>query len=158
MGLGATAGPIYLNLCGFLCLLCACVLVWDPSVLFHPSKSRSSSVERNAIYIFYYPLSLSHLSPSFPLSLALSDLIFQLFSSLIPPVLALLSFPISLSYTRLFVLVSFLSVPSFPSFLTPSVSPDFFLFSPFFSAPVSHDLIWPPLFLHFAYNSNLHSF
>lgn len=89
VGLGVTESPTYLHPCDFfVCLVC--VLVWDPSVLFQPSKSDRSSAKRNAIYIFHYPLPLSHLTPSFPLSLpSLSDLIFQLFSSLIPPVLAL---------------------------------------------------------------------
>lgn len=113
-GLGVTEQSLHLYRCAF-CALVSCVLVRDPSVLFQQSKSHRSSVERNAIYIFHYPPSAFHLSPSFLLSL--SDLISQLLSSLIPPVLALL------------VLVSFLSIPPFSL-----LSLSFFLFIHFFLA------------------------
>lgn len=111
--------------CGFFCVRLVCVLVWDPSVLFQPSKSHRSSVERNAIYIFYYPLSFSPLSYIPIVSHPLSDLIFQLFSSLTPPILALFSSPISLS--------SFVSFPSIPFFssLPHPVHFSIFLFSQF---------------------------
>lgn len=59
-------------------------------MLFQPNKSDRSSAEQNTIYIFHYPLPVSHLTPSFPLALpSRSDLIFQLLSLLSPPVLVL---------------------------------------------------------------------
>lgn len=81
-------------------------------MLFQPSKSHRSSAERNAIYIFHYLPSPSHLSPSFLLSL--SDLISRLLSSLTPPALALLVLSIS------------------PFFSPPLLSLSFFLLIHFF--------------------------
>lgn len=47
----------------YTCSSClSCVSARDASVMFQPSKSHRSSAERNAIYIFHYPL--SHLSHS----------------------------------------------------------------------------------------------
>lgn len=128
MGLGVTAGPIYLYLCVFMCLCPMCITLRPICVVSAEQISQVIGEVECYLYLSLSSLSFSPLSFIPIVSRPLSDLIFQLFSSLIPPVLAS---PISLSNTRPVVPVSFPSIPSFLSSLSLSISPYFFLLCPF---------------------------
>ncbi len=159
MGLGVTEEPIYLYLCGGVCVrhVCvrACVYYSSLRPICVVSAEQISQVISEAecyLYLSLSSLSFSPLSYIPIVSHPLSDLIFQLFSSLIPPVLAPSSFPISLSSLNL---SAFRQSLSFPSFLTPSISRYFSLFLKSIFASVSHTLKIASTLLDSAYTSSV---
>lgn len=164
MGLGVTEEPIYLYLCGGVCVrhVCvrACVYYSSLRPICVVSAEQISQVISEAecyLYLSLSSLSFSPLSYIPIVSHPLSDLIFQLFSSLIPPVLAPSSFPISLSSLNL---SAFRQSLSFPSFLTPSISRYFSFFFVHFCfclTQFKNRLHSSRLCLHILSTSNLHT-